>query len=885
MEWLRIFASRLHGFFRKRKAEGDLDAELRAHLEMLTEEHIHRGMTPEEARHAARREFGGVEQAKLIHREQRGLPLLDGFMQDVRFAVRMLGKRPGLTFVAVLTLAIGMGANTAIFTAVHSVLLQGLPFPKADRLAIVWSILGSEGRAPASGPELETLRQRSRLFEDLGAIWAQSGALTGEGEPEQVRLGMVTANFLGILGTNPQLGRFIERGEQGSGSPRVMIISDGLWRSRFGRDPRWIGQPVRLNGQPVTIVGVMPPGFRIIFPEGSSVPPEMDAYVPFRSNLASDPADQSYLRVIGRLRDGVTIAQAQQEMDTLAGQIRAEYNTFADPPLSLQVVPLQGDVVRNIRPALLALFGGAGLVLLIACVNVANLLLVRANERTLEMALRTAMGAGRGRLIRQLLTESVLVSCCGAVAALGFGWCALRLVLAMQPKEMDRFSVIQMNPPVFAFTFAIAIAAGVLFGLAPAFGARKLDLARSLKDTRLTGTRSGRRQRNLLVISEVALGFVLLIGAGLMLRTFVRLLQVNPGFDATHVLTFRVSVASVKYRTGDAAVQFFRKLKENLSRMPGVEAVGVISHLPFDDTLPNWYGFYWREGASKHEQNTTMADLRSSLPGYFKSMGVTFLSGRDFDDHDVAENLKLAIIDDTVAQEAWPGQDAVGKPINIENGDFVRDTAQVIGVVKHLQYHTLTDQVRGQIYLLYPQAIRAHMAVTLKSSANAQTLLPLVRQQVAGLDKDLPIYHVQPMADYVESARRQTRFVTLLAGIMGGIALLLACIGIYAVTMYSVLQRMREIGVRTALGAAPRQLFALVLRQSMLPIALGLLAGFVLSLLLTPFLSSLLFGVRSTDITTFGVSALILSTAGLIACLLPARRATRVDPMIALRYE
>jgi putative ABC transport system permease protein len=882
---LRTFFSRLRGMFGKSRSDDELNSELQAHLELLTAANIRRGMSPEEARQAARREFGGIEQTKENYHEQRGLPFLDGLLQDVRFAVRMLGKRPGLTFVVVLTLAIGIGANTAIFTAVHSVLLQSLPFPKADRLAIIWSILGSEGRAPASGPELETLRQRSRLFEDLGAIWAQSGVLMGEGEPEQVRLGMVTANFLGILGTSPQLGRFFERGEQGSGSPRVMIISDGLWRRRFGADPQWIGQTVRLNGQPVTIVGVMPPGFRIIFPEGSSVPPEMDAYVPFRSNLASDPADQSYLRVIGRLRDGVSIAQAQQEMDTLAGQIRAEYNTFADPPLSLQVVPLQADVVRNIRPALLALFGGAGLVLLIACVNVANLLLVRANERTLEMALRTAMGAGRGRLIRQLLTESVLVSCCGAVAALGFGWCALRLVLAMQPKEMDRFSAIQMDPPVFAFTFAIAIAAGVLFGLAPAFGARKLDLARSLKDTRQTGTRSGRRQRNLLVISEVALGFVLLIGAGLMLRTFVRLLQVNPGFDATNVLTFRISVASVKYQTDDAAVQFFRKLKENLSRMPGVEAVGVISHLPFDDTLPNWYGFYWREGASKHEQNTTMADFRSSLPGYFKSMRVTFLSGRDFDDHDVAENLHLAIIDDTVAQEAWPGQGAVGKLINIENGNFVRDTAQVIGVVKHLQYHTLTDQVRGQIYLLYPQAIRAHMAVTLKSSANTRTLLPLVRQQVAGLDKDLPIYHVQPMTDYVESARRQARFVTMLAGIMGGIALLLACIGIYAVTMYSVLQRMREIGVRTALGAAPCQLFALVLRQSMFPIALGLLAGFVLSLLLTPFLSSLLFGVRPTDITTFGVSALILSTAGLIACLLPARRATRVDPMIALRYE
>jgi putative ABC transport system permease protein len=380
----------------------------------------------------------------------------------------------------------------------------------------------------------------------------------------------------------------------------------------------------------------------------------MDAYVPFRSNLASDPADQSYLRVIGRLRDGVTIAQAQQEMDALAGQIRAEYNTFADPPLTLQVVPLQGDVVRNIQPALLALFAGAGLVLLIACVNVANLLLVRANERTLEMALRTAMGAGRGRLIRQLLTESVLVSCCGAVAALGFGWCALRLVLAMQPKEMERFSAIQMNPPVFAFTFAVAIVAGVLFGLSPALSTRKLNLAVSLKDIRQTGTRSGGRQRNL-VISEVALGLF----SDRRRLDAADVCETSAGksrIDATHVLTFRVSVASAKYQTGDAAVQFFRKINENLSRMPGVEAAGVISHLPFDDSLPNWYGFYWREGASKHEQNTTMADFRSSLPGYFKSMGVTFRAGRDFDDHDVAENLHLAIMTILWRRKPGPGR-------------------------------------------------------------------------------------------------------------------------------------------------------------------------------------------------------------------------------------
>jgi predicted permease len=340
-----------------------------------------------------------------------------------------------------------------------------------------------------------------------------------------------------------------------------------------------------------------------------------------------------------------------------------------------------------------------------------------------------------------------------------------------------------------------------------------------------------------------------------------------------------------KYNTSASALLFLRTLKENLGGIAGVEAVGITSHLPFDDTLPNWYSFYWPEGAPKEQQNIIMADHRSILPGYFKSMGVTLLAGRDFDDHDVAENLKLAITDDTVAQEAWPGQDAVGKLINIENGNFVRDTARVVGVVKHLQYHALTNQVRGQIYLLYPHAVRTHMAVTLKSRRNAQTLLPLIRQQVAALDKDLPIYHVELMTEYVESARRQTRFVTLLAGVMAGIALLLACTGIYAVTTYSVVQRTSELGIRTALGAQSRELFALVLRQSMLPVGLGISIGFVLSLLLTPLLSTLLFGVRPTDALTYVAGAFLLSAAALIASVLPARRTMRVDPMVALRYE
>ena len=883
----RILLLRLWNVFRKQHLEQELNSELQTHLDLVTDENIRRGMNPAEARHAARREFGGVEQTKELYRDRRGLMWIDSGREDVRFAWRMLFKRPGFTLVAVATLALGIGANTAIFTVVHSVLLEQLPFPKPDRLAIVWSIYGHEGRAPASGPELMAIRERSRLFEDLGGIWAQSGALTGEGEPEQIKLGMVTANFLGILGTHPQLGRWFTPGDEGPGSSFVAIISDGLWRRRYGADPHMAGRAVRLNGQPTTILGVMPPGFKIIFPEGSSVPPEMDAFVPLRSSLASDPPDQSYLRVIGRLRDGATIPLAQQEIEMIAAHLRSKFTTFAEPPLNLQVVALQRDLVRNIRPALLALFGGAGLVLLIACTNVANLLLSRANERTREITLRIAVGAGRGRLIRQLLTESVLLFCCGAVAAISFGWGALHLLLAMQPKEMERLAAIRMDTPVFAFTFAIAIVGGLLFGLAPALGAHRIDLARSLKEARPTGHPASRRHRQVLVTAEVALGFILLVGAGLLLETFAKLMRVNPGFVPENVLTFRVSVPWEKFNNPASAVQFLRALKANLAGLPGVEAAGITSHLPFEDTLPNWYSYFWPAGAPQDQQNTIMADYRAILPGYFKSMGVTFLAGRDFDEHDVEQNLHLAIIDDTVADEAWPGQPAVGKVLNVENGtrDTVRDNAQVIGVVKHLQYHALTDQVRGQIYLLYPLAIRTHMAFTLKSKLGAQTLLPLIRREVSSLDKDLPIYHLEFMTEYLESARRQARFVTLLAGVMAGIALLLASTGIYAVTTYSVVQRTSELGIRTALGAQAGQLFGLVVRQSMLPVALGVAIGVVLSLLLTPLLSTLLFGVRPTDAPTYLAGALLLSASALIASFLPARCTMRVDPLVALRHE
>jgi predicted permease len=885
MSRMRTFASRLLGLFRKRTGDANLDAELRAHLDALINENICRGMSVEEARFAARREFGGIEQAKEAYREQRGLPFVDTLLQDLRFAFRIFAKKPGFTAVAIATLALGIGANTAIFSVVHSVLLQSLPYPAADRLTVVWSTFSNEGRGPASGPELVYLRQRSRLFEEFGGIWAQSGALTGEGEPEHVRLGLVTSNFLSMLATKTQLGRFFLPEEQGTFSAKSIILSDALWQHRFGANPHLIGQSIRLNGHPVTVVGVLPPNFKIIFPEGSSVPPQMDAFVPFSSNLAQDAPDQNYIRVIGRLRKGATVPKAQAELDSIAAQLRSEFTVFSEQALGLQVVPLHGDVVRNVRPALLTLFGGVSLVLLIACANVANLLLSRANERRKEITLRTAVGAARGRVIRQLLTESILLSCFGGAAALVLGSWAMNLLLSLRPAGMESMVPTAFSLPVFGFTLALSLISGILFGLAPALGTTSLNLVESLKEGGRSLATGSQRPRNMLVTAEVALGFVLLAGAGLLLQTLASLLRVDPGFNSQHVMTVRLSASGVKYQTPEANVHFFRELQRNLSANNGIESVGVISHLPFDDTLPNWYSYYWREDAPKTEQNTVMADHRSSLPGYFQSLGAQFIAGRDFGAIDVEENRPIVIVDDNVASRTWPNSSAIGKKLSVENGNFVRDTVEVIGVVKHIQSHSLTDQVRGQIYLLYPRAVRAHMALTVKSSIDSQSLVSLIRGEVTKLDKDMPVYGILPMNAYVEKARRSARFTSTLAGIMAAIAVLLACTGIYSVASYSVLQRTGEIGVRMALGAKPAEIFDMIMRQSMLPVLVGVGAGLALSLGLTPLLSHLLFGVRPSDPLTIAAAGILLFGIGMLACYLPARRATQLDPIAALRYE
>lgn len=890
MKLLSLLRSVVSSLFRRERVEGETEEELRAHVQKRTGDLQRSGLTRAEAHRQASIEFGNHEKFKEECREERGGFWLETVWTDIRFGARMLRRSPGFTAVAVLTLALGIGANTAIFSVVNAVLIRPLPYPDANRLTLIWSAWGKETRGPASGPEMMELRKRMRAFDEIGGIWATTGTITGTAEPEQVRLAFTTANFLPLLAERPQLGRFFGPGEDRRGAAPQIILTEGLWRRAFGANPGIIGQTTRLNGNDFTIVGVLARDFKLLFPDGSGVVADVQVFIPFLDDLEKRPRDVGFLRMVGRLRQGVTAAQAQSEAETIAAQLRSEAKEYADQALHLTVASLQADDVRLIQPALLSLFAAVGLVLLVTCANVANLLLARSGGRRHETALRAALGAERARIIRQLLTENLLLGCLGGTVALGIGWAALKWILALQPEGISRLIAVRLDGWVLVFTLALSILTGILFGLAPALSVARGDLVEVLKESGKTSTAGKPWLRQLLVASEVALGCILLVGTGLMGRTFSSLLRVDPGFHPENVMTFQLAFSGQRYRTVDSITNFLKELRSNLAALPGAQAVGAVSHLPLDEGKGNWYSYYWPDGAPAEQQNTIMADHRSTLPGYFRSLGATMLEGREFEDADDAAHIHVAVVDDIVAEQLWPGQDALGKKVSVEDSpagpfQFERESVIVVGVVKHIQSHTLTSKGRGQIYLPVPLAPRPVYSFVVRTTEPMETFRAYALQAVRKLDKDMPISNLLPQMDYVKKARAQTRFVTVLAGTLGALALFLACIGIYGVTSYSVAERKREIAIRIAVGADSAHVGKMVLRQSGTPVIAGVIAGLTLAATLTPLLSGMLFGVRPSDPLTYVFIALVLGAVGVAACYIPARRATKVDPMIALRCE
>ncbi len=865
--------------FRKSDVEARLDAEIRSYADLLTDQNIAAGLPAAEARRLALAQSGGLEQIKQSVRDRRAGIGLDNLAQDLRYALRQMRRTPGVTALAILTLAFGIGANTAIFSFVNAVLLRPLPYPNANRLTILMSGLGYSGRAPFSSFEVFHLRLRATQFDQLAGIWVTNGALPGEGPAEQVKVADVTSNFLPLLCARPALGRLFGPQDDLKNAPSTIILTHGVWARRFGSDPSIIGRSVRYGRHRATVIGVLPADFRLIFPNDASVPPNVEVFesIPVGPWQADGPA---FLHVIGRLRNGATLAAAQSEMNSAAAQINKLGGRASMGNFTVSVFPLQADTVREVRPTLLCLFAGVALVLLIGCANIANLLMARARRRLRETTIRAALGASRSRLARQFLTESLLLGILGGTAALALGSAAIRAILAARPPSFVNFDRVPLDAPVLAFTFAVALFTSVLFGLAPMFSVRRLNLTRDLRESSQQSTGSRRHWTSALVSAEVALAFVLLTGTGLLMRTFINILHTDPGFRADNVFTFRVSVP------GYAPLHL---IQQKLAVLPGVQSSSAISHLPLDDA-GNWYDNYYREGASLAEQTSVMADHRSTLPGYFKAIGATLLEGRDFTEVDDAQHQHVAIVDDVLARQLWPGQSAIGQKINLSDSpqgfyQFQRDWAVIIGVVHHVQYHSLTAIVRPQIYVPYPLAPRPSMSFVLHTSGAGTGLAAEIRTTVDSVNKDIPTTHVEPMQLLVDRAHAESRFASLLATLLSAVALVLSTIGIYGVLSYTVAQRTTEIGIRMAIGAPRAQVLRMILADGLTWVLPGLVAGLLLSLLVTPLLARLLYGVQPTDPANYAVMLIGVLALSALAALLPARRAMKIDPLTALRYE
>ena len=890
MPWLSRFAHDLRSLLHRGRLEHEVDEELRSHLDLLADRKEREGMEPDAARRAARVEFGSVDSVKEAVRDARFARMAEDSWKDLALGARMLAKAPGYAAVAILTLALGIGATTAIFSVVHAVLIQPLPYHDPERLALVWSSFSGMGarRAPGSPFELREIGARSRAFADLAGIWVGNGTLTGEGEPEQLKVGFCTWNFFGVLGARPLLGRTFLQADPRRPDSGTILLSHGVWRRRFGADPGIVGKAIRFEGGSLTVMGVMPDGFRLVFPPDSSVPDDIQAWVPFPEDIYRAPRDLYYLRILGRLAPGVAIDRAQMEATAIAGLLRGEFSEFARDGLELEVLPLHQDAVRAARPTLLALFAGVGLVLLIACVNVANLLLARASYRRKEFAIRTALGASRGRVARQLAAESLLLAGLGGLLGLAMSRWGLSLLLSLRPAGLALTETVPLNVHVLGFVFGVSLLTGLLFGLAPGILTSRVNPSNALQDSSRGSTAAGRQRfRSALVVSEVALGFVLLIGAGLMVRTLSALQSVDPGFRSAGVLTFEVNLPQPRYPTDVERRRFARSFGEKLAQLPGVEAQGAISHLPLDD-FPNWYSPYAPVAVSEPETRGLLADHRTATAGYLRAMGAELLAGRLFEERDDESQRNVVIIDDLLAQKHWPRGSAVGRRIRhefYENGKFLPREAEVVGVIRHMRHHGLQVQLREQIYVPYPQSPRPRLSFAIRSSQDPLSVLPAAEGALHELDKDLALSKARPMEWYLHRATTASRFTTILASLFGGLALVLALVGIFGVVSYSVGQRAQEIAVRVALGARPIDVLTMVVREGVGLTLAGLLLGLGGALYFTRYVDSLLYGVSHLDPATYLAVLLLLPSCAALASGIPANRAARLSPVGSLQRQ
>ncbi|MEJ7576826.1 MAG: ABC transporter permease [Pyrinomonadaceae bacterium] len=807
--------------------------------------------------------------------------------QDMRYGVRMLLKNPGFTFIAVLALALGIGANAGIFSVVNAVLLRPLPFEHSERLVRLWGTNVKKGleRRSSSFLNFTDWQKQNHVFESMTAYTGAAATLSSEGSaPEQLSGVGFTGDLFAVSGARPALGRTFtseELAAKGKEASTVIVISNELWRRRFSSEPNIIGKQLRLDAsKSATVIGVMPADFKFPVDFGG-----LDFWLPLDpSDELNTERDTNYLQVVGRLKPNATLAQAQAELNTVNARLEQEYKE-ENAGRSVTLVSLHESLVGNVRPALLVLLGAVGFVLLIACANVANLLLARAATRGREIAIRTALGAKRSRVVRQLLTESALLSLAGGALGLLLALWGVDLLVAAIPSDVMRFSEVNLDARVLAFTFGVSVLTGIVFGLAPALQASRVDLNESLKDGGRGGTESLQRNRvrSLLVVAEIALSLVLLIGAGLLIKSFLHLREINPGFDPNNVITATLSLSG-KYEEEAQQAEFFQKVVGRISALPGVEAAGALFPLPMSGNVAQ--GDFEIEGnAPVGVAEKPNANFRMITPDLLRAMGIPLVKGRTFSERDSSDAPKVLLINETLARRFFAGADPIGKRLKFStlSGET---TGEIVGVVGDVKFRGLDAEAEPEYYMSYLQFPMSEMSLIARTAfAEPTKLVPAMRNAVLEVDKDQPLYETKTMNRLVGESIAERRFNMLLLGGFAFVALGLAAIGIFGVMSYSVTRRTHEIGIRMALGAQRSDVAKLVIGQGMILVLIGVALGLAGAFALTGMMKSLLFGVSATDPITFAGIAVLLTAVALLACYIPARRATKVDPMIALRYE
>jgi predicted permease len=876
--WIYSIPLRIRSLFHRDAVEHELDDELQFHLDQKTQHYIDGGLAPEEARRRARRDIDGLEIRKEQCRDARRVSRLEDLIQDLRFSVRTLRKSPAFTTAAVLTLALGIGANAAIFSVVNAVLLRGLPYPNSEQLFTLQS--------NQSLPDLEDIQKQTNSFAAIGGITKPALDFIGQGEPIQIYGGLCNAELFDALGFTPVLGRVFSPAEDSYGGPALVVLTHGFWTHYFGGDAAILGKSIRLSGNSYTVIGVLPREFWL-----PGRPVDVLASLRVVDPSAAKERGVHFLHTFFRLKPSISIAQASAEMGIVDQWLALHYpedNTARDfTDIHRRLLSLQDSIFGDVRPELLVLFAAVGLVLLIACVNFASLQLARCATRQREIAIRAALGAPSGRLIRQMLTESVLLSLLGGAAGLVLAALGVRLLMTLTPADLPRIANTSIDTAVLGFTFAVSLLTGIVFGLVPALSATLFGVSAKLKeDARTTaGGASGHRLRKFLVVSEIALALVLLISAGLMIRSFALLHRIDPGFRADNLLTMRLQLPEARYREQTKQRQFHRELLDELNSIPGVQAA-LVSELPMTgDYLTHNFVIEGRPrlpaGSEPEVQTRTVAG------DYFRIMGIPLLSGRDFGPQDRTGGQHVALVNRAFVAQYFPGQDAVGARIDWARSD-PPDWMTIVGVVGDIKHFGPSEPEEPAVYDLYSQTAqkwKRWMYPTIRGAASPGALLAQVKERLWAIDNQLPVTQVFTMNEIVAASLDHQRFNLTLLGIFAAVALALAVVGIYGVMSYAITQRTNEIGIRVALGAQHSNILWLILGQGLRLTLVGGTLGIVAAFALTRYMSHLLFGISPRDPQTFVAIPFVLFAVALLACYIPARRAMRVDPIVALRYE